>query len=297
VTRFRGIIERSFGRLKQFKILRHIIDSNWIPKLHDFVRGLAAIINAYFPKIYISDIRFDNAVSERLLERQDITNDLVDVHAEVKQNWTFKPPAQLRARLPRDISKSSIRLWACGPNAEKLAIPYLRYAQNANGESGLKFRINCDAPGVLRVQGILSRFSSVNNQKRHTLYLHFGAPNRTENISSYCTCKSGARTVGGCVHAIAVLTHLYDEAREHMLRCLLKVFERNTADGNENIRPEHDVQNLGRKRKCPTVDSKASSLVNVYPWKKARNERLNNEDERDLGDDVQDDEEGESSFE
>jgi hypothetical protein len=90
------------------------MDSNFLPKIHLFIRC---------PKIYSSDAQYDDAVAERLLQQEHMTNDLQDIHREVKRDWHSKTALQLRSMLPGDLSKKSIKLWACGPYAEKLAIP------------------------------------------------------------------------------------------------------------------------------------------------------------------------------
>src|SRR5205814_10734354 len=78
--------------------------------------------------------------------------------------------------------------------------------------------------------GITSRYSKQTARKNHKVYLEFLPKeekndeyvedkneidqntfqlNIPENINSYCTCKSGARTVGACAHIIACLYWIY----------------------------------------------------------------------------------------
>lgn len=45
VTRVRNVIEREFGRLKHWKILKNTVDSNLIPKIHDITKLIMAIQN------------------------------------------------------------------------------------------------------------------------------------------------------------------------------------------------------------------------------------------------------------
>lgn len=50
VTRFRNVVERAFGRLKnRWKIIDDVISSVLWPKLHALIRLLAAVENAFFP--------------------------------------------------------------------------------------------------------------------------------------------------------------------------------------------------------------------------------------------------------
>ena len=53
VTRLRNIVERSFGRLKQWKILRNVIDTNNIPKLDDLSEYYVLLLIIFFT-IYVT---------------------------------------------------------------------------------------------------------------------------------------------------------------------------------------------------------------------------------------------------
>ena len=59
------------------------------------------------------------------------------------------------------------------------------------------------------VSGSKSRFSNSNqkSQKGYTSYIQFGA--RTWDTFSFCTCKSGLRTIGGCAHVVDQLYYLF----------------------------------------------------------------------------------------
>lgn len=62
---------------------------------------------------------------------------------------------------------------------------------------------------IIRVCGFQSRHASKSRKKQHNVHLYF--PDKCENLSnviSYCTCKSGMRTVGGCSHAISALYYI-----------------------------------------------------------------------------------------
>ena len=62
-----------------------------------------------------------------------------------------------------------------------------------------------------------------------------------EDIKSYCSCKTGARTLGGCAHATAMI---------HFLTI-----------------PQLEKQS---KKNSPTAKSKAKSIINVRPFKMAK---------------------------
>ncbi len=65
-------------------------------------------------------------------------------------------------------------------------------------------------PRVLRFHGLVSRFSVKCNvqPKTHTVYVQFDPDDFSETIT-FCDCKSGARTAGGCAHSVAILTYIY----------------------------------------------------------------------------------------
>ena len=51
---------------------------------------------------------------------------------------------------------------------------------------------------------MISRFAASNNKqaKKYTIVVKIPNSNEVEKILSYCTCKSGARTMGECVNVI-----------------------------------------------------------------------------------------------
>ena len=61
----------------------------------------------------------------------------------------------------------------------------------------------------MRVSNIVSRYANVDNGKNHFLMLRFGVDGLND-LGSWCNCKSGARTSGGCCARVtAVLIWLY----------------------------------------------------------------------------------------
>jgi len=68
-------------------------------------------------------------------------------------------------------------------------------------------------PGFLRIR-LYSRFR---NATRHQIFISYEIDNRDENAADnandpingyYCTCQSGARTLGTCAHVASVLWYL-----------------------------------------------------------------------------------------
>ena len=73
-------------------------------------------------------------------------------------------------------------------------------------------------PNVLRFQGLVSRYAVKCNiqPKTHTVYIKFDETDFKETIT-YCDCKSGGRTAGGCSHSVAILTYIYYQMNDIML--------------------------------------------------------------------------------
>ncbi|CAF1285746.1 unnamed protein product, partial [Didymodactylos carnosus] len=68
--------------------------------------------------------------------------------------------------------------------------------------------IHHDFSSIIKIKNIVSRYKTTDNPKKHTVWIRFGQ-NKLDDISSYCTCKSGLRIAGGtCSHVTAALIAL-----------------------------------------------------------------------------------------
>ncbi|CAF2179067.1 unnamed protein product [Rotaria magnacalcarata] len=50
--------------------------------------------------------------------------------------------------------------------------------------------IHRDFPSTVKIKNIISRYKTMDNPKKHTVWIRFGH-NKLDDIAFYCTCKSG----------------------------------------------------------------------------------------------------------
>ena len=83
---------------------------------------------------------------------------------------------------------------------------------------------------IMRLKGFKSRFTS----KMHIVYCKVSDCRTLNSLRCYCTCKSGARTLGGCSHAVATMIMMMK-----LQRSIVTVKRPCVADqlGVEDVRP------------------------------------------------------------
>lgn len=205
VTRFRNVVERVFGRLKaRWKLISGVISSGLWPKLHQILRLLAAVENAFFPALWHNEEtdEDDIAMMEERLQMEE--NKLKEIHeTKSKGCWEKKTYEELKEEIPL-LTLEEIRKWSVGPYALTLAKPYLEHSNE------LKFWKHKTENRIYKIKGMISRFvtSDKTQAKKYCILLQIPSNGEVEQILSYCTCKSGARTLGGCAHSCAILYHL-----------------------------------------------------------------------------------------
>lgn len=205
VTRFRNIVERVFGRLKiRWKIIGDVISSGFWPKLHRLLCLLAAIENAFSPLLW-NDKESDDDDIQMIEERLNMeSNELMEVFEQKDKGcWQKTTYEDVKAELP-SLSLEDIRKWSVGPYALTLAKPYLTHCNE------LKFWKHKKLESVYKIKGMISRFvtSDSAHSKKYCILIKIPKDGNVNNILSYCTCKAGARTLGGCAHSCAILYHL-----------------------------------------------------------------------------------------
>jgi hypothetical protein len=142
-----------------------------------------------------------------------------EIVSKSTKGWRQATDRAVMDLLPQDLCLESIRMWNGGGYGLVLAKSYLAHC-------GFQFayKLNPGCPAILSgifffffffsynlVSGSKSRFSNSNQktQKGYTSYIQFGE--LTWDTISYCTCKSGLRTIGGCAHVVAQLFFLYHQ--------------------------------------------------------------------------------------
>ena len=176
------------------------------PKFHCILRVLAAIENAFSPPLWKSNEE-DDVDSLSIAMKLEKENNLITLATQKGLEWNPSTLEKLKQILP-SLTKSQLREWCVGPYSLTLAKPYLEHSKE------LKISQYSKNKRVLKVEGIASRFTKKTNTKHYTVFIDIPKDGNSEAITTYCLCKSGARTLGGCAHSTAALYKLTCQEEE-----------------------------------------------------------------------------------
>ena len=165
VTRLRNVVERAFGRLKQWKFLANIIDTNYTPKLHAIIRLIGAIINEFSVPLMAGNIEQVEQIEKVIDQRIHLEELNQEIICE-NTGWIQTNKLNLDF-LPKYETDELEEFNLGGKYALNLAASYL----NVNND--LIFRIHNKYPRTVR-SSIKSRHS---DQKRYKVILQFPSDN------------------------------------------------------------------------------------------------------------------------
>ena len=105
-----------------------------------------------------------------------------------------------------DIDDAALRTYAFGDYAMFLSH---RYVVQARGHRNFLKVLQCvDNPLLFHIRNFQSRFSS---QKPRIIYLLFEQSGEDTCLcDTLCNCPAGARTLGGCAHAVAAVRYAHE---------------------------------------------------------------------------------------
>lgn len=112
-----------------------------------------------------------------------------------------------------ELDLDYLRNLTVGTYQLKLSSSYIQDKLVRDNDEQIQLDIHINEPGFLRVR-VYSRFR---NATKHQLFIAYrvddvNTQNYDENddviLDYYCTCKSGARTLGTCAHVASVLWYL-----------------------------------------------------------------------------------------
>lgn len=209
VTKIRNVVERAFGRLKQWKFLFGMIDSAYLKSnaLKDIPRIIAAIQNKWSPPLFSTHSDVD---LEMVQYRKNMPNWLDSELTKINKRTGPKPKwvgikdisGWMRTR-NITYSQNDIRRFACGPYAMSLAQRYISHSSSFKFYCSTTMEKQMKKSNLLKVRGTKSRYRSA---RSYVIHLHL--TNDINDLMVVCSCKSGLRTIGGCAHVIAVLCAL-----------------------------------------------------------------------------------------
>lgn len=211
VTKSRWVVEARNGQMKSiFKFFHDKIIYAHVSNIRDFLLICAGIINKYHPMIQMQDATIDLARS--MLEKRNEVN-IVQARVEFeglgtrRGQWT--PLEEVDLPLFPRLTLDQLRQFTIGSFQIRLAPSYIQ--DNAQAEREAQFQVDLlHEPGFIRVR-MYSRFR---NATRHQLWISYIENGEREALEDhplqghYCTCQSGARTIGACCHVTSVIWYL-----------------------------------------------------------------------------------------
>ena len=210
VTRLRNVIERAFGRLKHWKILSNVLENSYVNSIGDIVCVLCSISNMFFSPLFMDLDSDDNDIQilMRGAHHQDNPVRLFISSETESRTWKTIASERFVSLFPPIRSLDSIRDWNIGDYGVDLSGQYLESLKN------LKFSQSNEDSRYVRVAGIKSRFVQ---KKHHRCYFYLPEHREFQRVKAYCSCKSGARTVGGCSHCVCVLVFVFYGQRDQVI--------------------------------------------------------------------------------
>ena len=219
VTKSRWIVEARNGHIKSiFKFMNNIMQIQHVYHLGDFYKIAGAIINRYHPLITMADA--DIVLARRLLEKAEEPNvvqalvELDNLQNRNAQRWLRLNAVDLNDFPILDLEY--LRNFTFGTYQIQLSASYVQDKVQRENDEVFQIEVllnenRIPEPGFIRVR-VYSRFR---NAGRYHLWIAYISNEQREQeadeepiLGHYCTCKSGARTVGSCAHVTSVLWYL-----------------------------------------------------------------------------------------
>jgi len=192
------VVEAANARIKRWKYLAHVLPTNQVPYIGDYVRIVCALANMFFPPInqtQDSDTLLATQMRDRLSGNLSLQSFIEDngLDKRNKSNWDIVEHVE---DFPR-MSDTMLRVLTLGTYQLKLSRSYVQ--EYLSGDCDIQ--VHKEIEGLLRVK-LQSRHVS---SKSYLLWIKYDTDHI---IAYYCKCRAGARTVGTCSHVAAVIWYL-----------------------------------------------------------------------------------------
>ncbi|KAL7301790.1 hypothetical protein TKK_0005778 [Trichogramma kaykai] len=215
ITTTRWIVEARNGHLKAiFKYLGNRQHIHVFPNIGDFYRIAGAIINRFHPPIHMQSA--DVPLAQNMLHRSTLIN-YVQIRVEREGLLQRNVHSWLRLNVNQVndfpiLDENYLENLTAGVFQLELAPSYIQDTLQRDEQEEIQVELLCDEeqipePGFLRSR-IWSRYR---NRTRYQQFIHFVPAADEENhpiAGYYCTCRTGARTLGPCVHIASILWYL-----------------------------------------------------------------------------------------
>jgi hypothetical protein len=220
VTKIRWVVEAANSRLKQFKLLARVISNSQLPQIRSYCRIVAAICNKYRPPL-ASDQPHHLQMAREMKAKMECNNALKDYccnggiyESDAAKNWDKVDNSYVKD-FPILTEFEIEQHIAFGCYQIDQAQNYIYEHFSAHGDFQLyKSKVPPKRDDLLHV-----KFKSRHVEAtKYDVYLEMDKSKSTpwQKISAwYCTCASGARTVGCCAHVASVVWWLGIGRLEH----------------------------------------------------------------------------------
>ncbi|CAF4389714.1 unnamed protein product, partial [Rotaria magnacalcarata] len=208
VTANRWVIESINGKIKQWKFFNNIIQNSAIPYIEPRLHIICAFINAFASRA-TNNTHGGHEIAMQMRERLNRKNDLQQqlIQLNNKNNLVWKKYNGEMCIFPT-MNEDDVRNITFGTYQIRMAKSYIQdhLTQSILNDDAMEFLVElCTTREDLVRVRFQSRHS---NRKHHAATVQFHIMNEDPIRGYYCTCTSGAREVGCCVHVAAVLWHL-----------------------------------------------------------------------------------------
>lgn len=211
VTMVRWVVESANGRIKNvFKLFDRVIPAKYFledtdEKLGGYFRVACAILNAYFPPLFVDQGRHEEIIEEINTRTENNNTLLRELKAKnmyrSKANWK-EASAELVPNFPR-LTEADLFALTQGTYQIRNAKGYIKEHFQDNGD--FKLQLHQELSNMIRVK-VQSRYQ---RGHRHDVWIEYVPEANDMKIQRYyCTCKVGSRTLGCCSHVAASVWYL-----------------------------------------------------------------------------------------
>lgn len=194
----RWVVEAANARIKRWKYLAHVLPTNQVPFIGDYVRIVCALSNRYCKPLSTGSEDEDMALACKMRYLSTKVNSLKTF---VEENCLDKKSVKWEVATDSlefpNISEDDIRNLTCGVYQLKLCPSYIQEYL----EGDVDILVHSEFHGLIRVK-LQSRHVS---SRQYLLWIQFSESDIT---AWYCRCRAGARVVGVCSHVAAVIWFL-----------------------------------------------------------------------------------------
>lgn len=205
ITKCRWIVQSRNGHIKMiFKIFRDQIPNVNIPHLKDFLSIACAIINKYHLTINMQDATEDLAREMLLKSRQaNVIQQRVEADGLLRRHGAWEPLDENQIPHFPILNIDDLRNLTFGVFQLRLSPSYIQY-NTIEGNNFFEYDSRLNDLQLVRIR-VKSRHR---NTVKYQLFISFNVAERQPILEYYCTCRSGARTVGMCCHVASIVWFL-----------------------------------------------------------------------------------------